>query len=442
MKAAKITSGGYGRRFKGINVVLLIILVLAIFTTNSYAQLENNTISQLDKKEFFYLDPLVFYNKTNSSPRLDVYIEVPMSNVQFIKKSAEKTYEANLEYDIIVTDEGNQIVSQELNSSKVTKSNKEFKNAAGSSEFIIKNFNLHPGSYKLQVEVVDKNSGASHTKTIPIKVEDFSAGDLHFSDIMMVSNYSYNEENKKLITPLVTKNVGDLNKFYLFFEVYNNLDIPLQKNFRYEVHDNKNNEVLKGDISYLLSPGVNQKIEEIKTEDFYAGDYKLIVKDNNDNTVATKDFNFRWSGLPVSIKDLELAISQTIYIATSDELDRMKKAKSKEEKEKRFIQFWRSKDPSPNTVQNELMQEYYKRIEVANKRYSNHFEGWKSDMGMVYVIYGDPSSIERHPFENNSNPYEIWDYYDINRRFIFVDNSGFGDYRLTTPIWDDKIKAY
>ena len=116
MKAAKITSGGYGRRFKGINVVLLIILVLAIFTTNSYAQLENNTISNLEKKEFFYLDPLVFYNETNSSPRLDVYIEVPMSNVQFIKKSAEKTYEANLEYDIIVTDGSNQIVSQELNS--------------------------------------------------------------------------------------------------------------------------------------------------------------------------------------------------------------------------------------------------------------------------------------------------------------------------------------
>ncbi|MCB0722378.1 MAG: GWxTD domain-containing protein [Ignavibacteriae bacterium] len=438
MKAAK-TSGGYGRR-----LITAVILVLAIFATNrAFAQLENKELTNYGKdKEFFYLDPLIFYNQENSSARLDVYVEVPMSNVQFIKKSSEKRFEANLEYDIIITDQDNQIVSQETNTSKISKSNKEFKNASGSSEFIIKNFYLQPGDYDLQVEVVDKNSGTSHTKTTPITVGNFSEGDLHFSDIMMVSNYSYNAENKKTITPLVTRNVGDLNKFYLFFEVYNNLDIPLQKSFRYEVYDKDNNEIMKGDINYVLSPGVNQKIEELKTDNMLSGDYKLIVKDNNDNTVAKKDFNFKWSGLPISVKDLDLAISQTIYIATSDEYDKLKKAKTKEDKEKKFIQFWKSKDPSPGTARNELMQEYYKRIEIANERYSNYFEGWKSDMGMVYIIYGDPSNIERHPFEGDSKPYEIWDYYDINRRFVFVDNTGFGDYRLTTPIWDDKVRAY
>lgn len=438
MKGAT-TSRGYGRR-----LVSAVILVLAIFTASSaFAQLENKELTNYSKdKEFFYLDPLIFYNHENSTPRLDVYVEVPMANVQFQKKPAEKKFEANLEYEIIITDASNTIVSQETNTSKITKTSKEFKNAGGTSEFIIKNFYLQPGDYDLQVEVMDKNTGVSHTRTTPITVEDFHAGDLHFSDIMMVSNFSYNSENKKTITPLVTKNVGDLNKFYLFFEVYNNLDIPLQKSFRYEVYDKDNKEIMKGDVSYLLSPGVNQKIEEMKTDDLLAGDYKLYVKDNNDKTVAQKDFNFKWSGLPISVKDLDLAISQTIYIATSDEHEKLKKAKTKEDKEKKFIQFWKSKDPSPGTARNELMQEYYKRIEVANERYSNYFEGWKSDMGMVYIIYGDPSSIERHPFEGDSKPYEIWDYYDINRRFVFIDNTGFGDYRLTTPIWDDKVRAY
>ncbi|HLT23591.1 MAG TPA: hypothetical protein VK004_00560, partial [Ignavibacteria bacterium] len=202
MKSTNKTSGGYGRR-----LITAVLLALAIFTTNDlFSQIENNELLNYNKdKEFFYLDPLVFYNQENSTPRLDVYVEVPMSNVQFIKKSAEKRFEANLEYDIIITDQNKQIVSQETNTTKVSKTNKEFKDAGGTSEFIIKNFYLEPGDYDLQVEVIDRNTGASNTKTTKVKVENFDTGELHFSDIMMVSNFSYNAENKKMITPLVTK---------------------------------------------------------------------------------------------------------------------------------------------------------------------------------------------------------------------------------------------
>ena len=173
------------------------------------------------------------------------------------------------------------------------------------------------------------------------------------------------------------------------------------------------------------------------------GDYKLEIKEiSGSQTLAEKNFNLKWTDMPVTINDMDLAISQTLYIATSDEFKRLKAAKTREEKEKRFMEFWRSKDPSPNSGQNELMQEYYARIATANERYSHHFPGWKTDMGMIYIIFGDPSSIDRHPFVSNSKPYEIWEYYDINRRFVFVDNSGFGDYKLTTPIWDDSDRAY
>ena len=57
-------------------------------------------------------------------------------------------------------------------------------------------------------------------------------------------------------------------------------------------------------------------------------------------------------------------------------------------------------------------------------------------MGYVYIMYGEPSSIERHPFEMDTKPYEIWTYYELNKQFIFVDDTGFGDYRLRNPMWD------
>jgi hypothetical protein len=40
--------------------------------------------------------------------------------------------------------------------------------------------------------------------------------------------------------------------------------------------------------------------------------------------------------------------------------------------------------------------------------------------------------------DTETKPYEVWEYYELNRRYVFVDESGFGDYRLLYPIWDDR----
>jgi GWxTD domain-containing protein len=100
------------------------------------------------------------------------------------------------------------------------------------------------------------------------------------------------------------------------------------------------------------------------------------------------------------------------------------------------MEFWKARDPNPNTPRNEKMEEHYARVEFANKHFKHYLDGWRTDMGMVYIIFGPPNNVERHPFDIDAKPYEIWSYYELNHQFIFVDQTGFGDYRLTTPIWD------
>jgi hypothetical protein len=80
------------------------------------------------------------------------------------------------------------------------------------------------------------------------------------------------------------------------------------------------------------------------------------------------------------------------------------------------------------------MNEYYYRVHVANQRFSGHREGWRSDRGMIYILYGEPDAVEEYNFEINSKPYMIWLYYSVNRRFVFIDNTGFGDYQLSQPL--------
>ena len=139
--------------------------------------------------------------------------------------------------------------------------------------------------------------------------------------------------------------------------------------------------------------------------------------------------------MPTYASDIETAIEQLKYISSSKELKRIKQARD-ENKAEQFRAFWEAKDPTPATEKNELMEEYYRRVDYANATFSTFMPGWKTDRGMVYIILGAPSDVDRHPFEIDSKPYEIWSYYTLNRQFVFLDETGFGEYRLITPFWE------
>jgi GWxTD domain-containing protein len=142
-----------------------------------------------------------------------------------------------------------------------------------------------------------------------------------------------------------------------------------------------------------------------------------------------------WLGMPVFANDLDKAIDQLKYIASGKEIKTMKKA-PEEHRAELFQEFWKQKDPTPSTEENEVMEEYYRRIDYCNAAFGTFIEGWRTDRGMVYIILGAPNDIERHPFEVDTKPYEIWSYYQYNRQFIFIDETGFGEYRLISPFWE------
>jgi len=216
---------------------------------------------------------------------------------------------------------------------------------------------------------------------------------INFSNVMLVSNYEDGAEGKKSITPLVTKNVGGIKQFYIFYEINNLTGKDENKIYDYKItkiDNEKKNLIASGSFDYLLKPGKNQKVEKFNAEQFLTGDYTLEITDRENNSVITDKnfmfrwtdmpvFMFRWTDMPVTIKDLDEGIQQCIYIADATEFDKLRNAKTRVEKEKEFIAFWKSKDPTPNSSKNEVMIDYYNRIKISNERYSTHFPGWKTD---------------------------------------------------------------
>ena len=121
------------------------------------------------------------------------------------------------------------------------------------------------------------------------------------------------------------------------------------------------------------------------------------------------------------------------YIANNEEMDKLKKAKGSSTLEQQALEeFWNQRDPSPSTEENEEKEQFYSRVQFADENFavSRFKRGWETDMGRVFIKLGQPDSIERYDYNLQSKPYQVWVYYRLNRKFIFVDYTGFGDYEL------------
>jgi GWxTD domain-containing protein len=151
-------------------------------------------------------------------------------------------------------------------------------------------------------------------------------------------------------------------------------------------------------------------------------------------TQTQKELKVEWSPLYQVNINWDRAVDLLRYVASDKELKELRDTKGTEERIKKWRDFWKSKDPTPDTPENELMEEYYKRVKYANEYFGIYDkEGYKTDLGMVYIKFGPPDEVERHPFELSSKAYQIWYYYRIYCEFIFMDVTGYGEYELQYP---------
>ncbi|MBT4927334.1 GWxTD domain-containing protein, partial [bacterium] len=139
-------------------------------------------------------------------------------------------------------------------------------------------------------------------------------------------------------------------------------------------------------------------------------------------------------GLSGFVNNVENSFQQMRYILTNNE---RKEAKGKKGKalEKIFLDFWNKRDPTPETNINELMEEYYIRVNYVNEYFNMSWkEGWETDFGMIYILFGPPDEIQRsNSTSTNTSIYQAWYYNRLNKQFVFRDQNGFGDFKLDKP---------
>jgi GWxTD domain-containing protein len=420
---------------------ILLIIVSFFLIQTIYAQVEiadqPDATRSLPK---FYQDILNFYSPDSATTRVDVFIQVPYNQIQFVK--SDKGFTASYTVTISVFNENRErLVVEKVWNEEVNEKDFEQTNSQNNYNLSFKSFYLSPGSYTIRSSVEDKESKKEYSIENPFIVKSLEEPPA-LSDVIFIAKMSNTDDAKKIL-PNVAGNVAtQKGGVPVFFEAYS--DSARDMRMEYIITNDKKDIIFQSNEAQHLDSGKTQIFHTIKDSSISLGKYLLTISLLNNKGVVVastnKGFYSKWSGVPTTIQDLDLAIDQLVYIASQSELDYIRDAKSKEEKTKRYIEFWKKKDPSPSTDDNEVFNEYYRRIQYANEHFSHYVKGWKTDRGMVFILLGAPNNVDRHPFDVDSKPYEIWQYYQMNKQFIFMDETGFGDYRLITPLMGDDYR--
>jgi GWxTD domain-containing protein len=97
--------------------------------------------------------------------------------------------------------------------------------------------------------------------------------------------------------------------------------------------------------------------------------------------------------------------------------------------------FWKDTDPDPATAENEALELYFQRLQEANERFREGTDpGWLTDRGEVYITLGEPDELfdSSSDLQGQGQRYIRWSYISLRVTIDFVDETGFGRFRLTT----------
>ena len=132
----------------------------------------------------------------------------------------------------------------------------------------------------------------------------------------------------------------------------------------------------------------------------------LVQKDTN----AVEGFAFRVADDYPRFSKVQSLADPLIYICTKQEFDRVKAAKGDK---KAFDKVILSITGDASRAK-QLVRSYFRRVELANTYFTSYKEGWKTDRGMIFTIFGVPDEVYKF------NDREVWNYDNPKATFNFA----------------------
>lgn len=350
-------------------------------------------------------------------PLIDITTEIVLGSLIYSTKDDRRVSNVSLEIRILQEDgDFTKTVRRDFEIES------EFEGSFLSQEVFTNNevIEVIPGTFEVNITVLDQSSGRATNRTNQATIPDPDDPQISLTTIRLLGKNLELSQNQ--FNPITTYTVpSKIDSLKLDFQVTNNdVDDPLTINARlieypadtsYARPMNFNNyspsslpyigvdmrraEEIDSNVRRLDQPG--SVLIEFKYPLLDRGTYRFEVEttDQDGETIyRARDFSVVSENYPSIMTARELA-EPLIYLMDRRDHERMMEIQNPDSLKEAVDRFWLSNVQNMNEARS-VINLYYERVEQANKQFTTFKEGWKTDMGMIYILFGPPWYVDRY----------------------------------------------
>ncbi|MCY3772520.1 MAG: GWxTD domain-containing protein [Gemmatimonadetes bacterium] len=463
----------------------LVCVVCLLCTGSAFAQVQETTSADVDSTAAG--DP--FLLPANSTGEIDFAVDVSgfrgaeeQTYLEFyflcrpseftLEEKEDRLYVATFSIDLSIIDDQENIVFQTVQKREYQTDRPVVVTRRGEERVVLEQIaaGVNPGSYRAKVLVTDLNSNRQGEAIKPFIARPLDSPELSVSNLQLSTLIQRAEEDNRftkngllvLPNPLrIFEKWAEMpedgsykpRNMFLYFEIYNLAPDSTGKEAGYDIYPAVTSHA--NEMSFPLPPKTNRRITGTDGLDVIALDYmtfpegvytlEVTVEDAQTGTEASSSAVFEIVQPPpppppvtaLTEEQAKRGRRMLAILASKRERD-LYDSLDLEGKTEFLIAFWRMRDPTPETPENESMMVFNERFSYADFQLG----GAESDRGTVFIRYGQPEEIVRYDSDNIMKAHQIWYYTegvdgDPSRTteggrhfFVFGDRRGIGRYEL------------
>ena len=389
-------------------------------------------ISKINKKSKVTIESKIkvqtqYWNMTSDSINLYTHIALPLN--RFVFKKQRDHFAGEIIFTLVISDaENNSQIHRESWREKI--SEPYYENTRDPDNYFKteRNIALLPGTYKLFLNVQDEDSRKNWkiNKKLTLDRVNYISPSLLF--------IKENDGQMKQVDFLIQKMDTIWLRTQINFPNDDTLSGPVIEKSN-QIDSNKDIEFFVIHKEAIIDSG-KVKITHAGIQNLYylpipiiqhnKGSYKIELRYFDDKQTTSFYYGFKTKNYWTD--ELDEVVGVMRYILPYSEYKQLK-GKDESEKWEAINIYWKEKDPSPETDENELLNELNERVRFSNKNFSILMHGWRSDRGRIYIIYGEPQIVDETYRDNRGYNYQKWVYAN-GKEFLFIDRTMSGDYTL------------
>lgn len=363
----------------------------------------------------FYADVVTFHGPDGRNTE-EVYCVVSNDQIEFIDR--QTTFRGDLVYGVVVYDiYGDEVARSEKQVEVFAETENETTDRSIIQVFESSLY-VDPGRYRVEVTIEDrnalkkaivsyllkkKNTGVAE---VDIVSRDFERGAVALSDIEFARSISRRssglfEKSGYEVVPNPSRLYGLLvGELSLFYEVYDFTEEGVGDSLVtvYSIVNRTGDTIFSDRKKLAVNRRSMGNVALFGISSLSAGTYllRLEVLDSDGVGLASTQakFDIAWTVLSWGKYHHEVEEDMR-HIMTEDEMEEFRSL-STGDRERYLTEFWNELDPSPGTLENEALEEHYRRVRYADLHYTTSVRGALSDMGRLYIKYGPPDDIQSH----------------------------------------------